>query len=622
MSHTVLTPAWPAERGRVENSIVMFSPLPPRANGIGDYCFELLAGLAHNIACTVVVEDGTDAAVAPPGVIVLTEAQYDARDLRNRLHIYQIGNNPDHIYMLRHMARTPGLVVLHDPSLHYLLDCATVARGNMNEYLSALMAEYGAAGETLGAQFSSYGLRDQSMFHDMPMTNAIIQTARGIIVHSEYAASQALARNPTVDVRIVPHHFSPPAEGAGPTALEQRGLLGIDDGEVMLLSLGFVTRAKQLDRALRALAARRDDMPPYRYVIAGTLVPDEIDIAGLVSELGLQANTLLLGHVPESAFFALARAADIVVNLRYPIGGETSGTMVRALGCGACVVVVDRGPFAEIPDGAAWKLAWDDCFQHNLGDALVRLAGDPQTRAQIGQSAASFIAAHHSLDMTVSGYTRAIAAAQRMQAPHWASRTAWHVGAPTCLQNERAEARLALGPRGCLPRWFLAGAVPRPQHGDESCRVAAFGAAANDLALLALIGLRNIATPSWAALEGLPPRGLDLLVLFTDQPIRLLTLANAKLSFGGRLVLVVTSSALSEDPRLPAKIGASLRRHGFSTDTSCLVTPPSLDPVDEDDGDRDGGASWSAVKFTEFSVARGAETPMSPAMNLVANLAA
>lgn len=618
MTQTVQTLPWPAPPICAENAVVMFSPLPPRANGIADYCFELLSRLARDMAFTVVVEDGTDAAAAPPGVTVLSEAEYEARDLRDSLHIYQIGNNPDHIYMLRHMAHTPGLVVLHDPSLHYLLDCATVAHGNMNAYLSALASEYGAPGHTLGTQFASYGLRDPSMFQDMPMTSAIIGAARGIIVHSHYAASQALARAPAADITIVPHHFSPPPGDAGPTPLEQRRLLGIEDGEVMLLSLGFVTRAKQVDRALHALAARRHDMPPYRYVIAGTLAPDEVDIAGLVADLGLQANTMLLGHVPENAFFALARAADIVVNLRHPIGGETSGTMVRALGCGACVVLVDRGPFAEIPDGAACKLAWNDCFQQSLADSLVRLAREPRTREQIGQSAARYIAAHHNLEQTVGRYRQAIAAAQATPAPHWATQVTWHVSAPTCLRDERAISRIALGPGGYLPRWFLAGAIPQPMHTNGPCRAAALGASASDLALLAQIGLGNAETPSRADLEKFPPRCLDLLVLFTNQPLDLIPQGNALLSFGGRLVVVVGPSAVSDDPRLPGKIGASLRLHGFATDMSCLATPPSLDPSDEDDGDRDGGACWSAVKFTEFGIAGDPQSNIGAPVSLAA----
>src|ERR1700679_4394765 len=91
-----------------DDRIVMFSPMPPRPNGIGDYCFELLEQLTRNIACTVVVEDGTVAAMAPAGVTVITESEYLFRDLQHLLHVYQIGNNPDHIYMLPHLARVPG----------------------------------------------------------------------------------------------------------------------------------------------------------------------------------------------------------------------------------------------------------------------------------------------------------------------------------------------------------------------------------------------------------------------------------------------------------------------------------------------------------------------------------
>jgi hypothetical protein len=67
---------------------------------------------------------------------------------------------------------------------------------------------------------------------------------------------------------------------------------------------------------------------------------------------------------------------------------------------------------------------------------------------------------------------------------------------------------------------------------------------------------------------------------------------------------------------LPAKLATSLRRHGFDAEMRCLATPPSLDPTDEDDGDRDGGACWSAVKFTEFGVARGDGTGLRRGQNI------
>jgi glycosyltransferase involved in cell wall biosynthesis len=121
----------------------------------------------------------------------------------------------------------------------------------------------------------------------------------------------------------------------------------------LFVSLGFVTKQKRVDLALRALAAIRDRLPPFRYFISGELQQLEIDIPALISDLRLTDCVTSTGYLTEEDFFALVRAADVVINLRHPIGGETSGTMIRALGAGACVVVVDRGPFAEIPDGAA-----------------------------------------------------------------------------------------------------------------------------------------------------------------------------------------------------------------------------------------------------------------------------
>ncbi len=589
--------------GGADEGIVVFSPMPPRANGIGDYCFELLGPLARAMKCTVVVEDGTDTAIAPADVAIITESEYIARDLGHRLHVYQVGNNPDHMYMLPHLSRVPGLLVLHDASLHYLLDCTTVGLGDSAGYATALAAEYGAAGQVLGAQFCEWGLRDEAMFHIMPMTGAMLGAARGVLVHSAFAASKVLARAPAAHVTIVPHHFCAPACDGAPGPAEQRLLLGIEPGELMFLSLGFVTRAKQVDTALRALAARRHELPPFRYVIAGELRPHELDIEALVDELGLRAHVLLLGYVPEAAFFALARAADVVINLRYPIGGETSGTMIRALGCGACVVVVDRGPFAEIPDRAAVKLAWDGTFQKRLGDALVRLSADADARARIGQAAAAYVAAEHSLENAAAGYGHAIDAARGHPPPRWASLVDWQIAAPSSVHAERTAGRQALGPGGALPRWFLAGLVPLAAG---TCRVAVIGGGQREKTLLQVLGHADAAFVPAHSVANLPSRSIDLLILFGECSPRLLGYINEAVAFGGRLVLILGCHAQGTDTEMVRQAASDLVTHGFTINTGCYETMPSLNPQDEDDGDLDNSACWSAIKSTEFDLPRAA----------------
>ena len=240
------------------HGVVMFTPLPPHPNGIGDYAFELLGPLCGAIACTVVVEDGHRAARAPEGVAVLQRFEYErqADAYADRLHVYHVGNNPDHVYMLPVLAARPGLVVLHDPALHHLLDCATIARDDPVGYFAALESEYGIHGAILGEQFRRYWLREQRLYFDLPMLRGLLGPARGVIVHSRFAAAKVLAQVPEARVSVVPHHYSPPrAETVRPREA-LRAELGIAPTETMFLSLGFVGRVKADRRG--AAGDRRD----------------------------------------------------------------------------------------------------------------------------------------------------------------------------------------------------------------------------------------------------------------------------------------------------------------------------------------------------------------------------
>ena len=50
--------------------------------------------------------------------------------------------------------------------------------------------------------------------------------------------------------------------------------------------------------------------------------------------------------------WSLMAACDVLVNLRYPTMGETSGSVIRALGLAKPLLVSDVGWFSELPDDA------------------------------------------------------------------------------------------------------------------------------------------------------------------------------------------------------------------------------------------------------------------------------
>lgn len=558
------------------DDLVMFSPLPPQPNGIADYSFELLTGLRSELQCTVVVADGAGGARAPAGVTVISENEYIRREthFRRMPHIYQVGNNPDHIYMLPYITERPGLLVLHDPSLHHLLSCASADVGDFSRYTNALEAEHGAAGRVLGEQFRQYTLRETAMFYDMPMIRGLVGPSLGTIVHSRFAQSKVLARVPDATVTVVPHQYLPPDLSRIDTPKSVRQRFGLNDNDILFASFGFVTKSKRLDLVLRSLASIRDRLPPFKYVIAGELKRLEVDIPALVSELGLTDCVATTGYLEERDFFALVRAADVVVNLRHPIGGETSGTMIRALGAGACVVVVDRGPFAEIPDSAAIRLPWDRTFPQRLADALLTLAKDRNLRRRVGLSASRYTAVNNSVHATIRGYQKAVRRATARAVPTWTCEVAWEFLSPQALT--RINILAASADRNLLlPCWFTAGVMP-----VSSSRIQALWIGdPREISLLSNLGypdrsVQVLASPSEAALAAQAPRNFDWILLrFGGRPSDFAILEkhiaalNRLLAFGGLLILhSVVDHADYQMPLIRSAISCTTVSHGFHLD--------------------------------------------------------
>ena len=75
----------------------------------------------------------------------------------------------------------------------------------------------------------------------------------------------------------------------------------------------------------------------------------DFPLASLIEGLGLQSAVRVLGFTPMEEFVGYIAACDIILNLRFPTVGESSGTLLRSLGLGRAVIVSDIGSFAEYP---------------------------------------------------------------------------------------------------------------------------------------------------------------------------------------------------------------------------------------------------------------------------------
>lgn len=368
--------------------LAYFSPLPPSKSGIADYSNEILPYLALGADISVFVDDIASTQVEPGTAYdVFPAEKFESINHEQPfdLCLYHQGNNPFHEYIYNRALTHPGVVVLHEHCLHHLIAWSTLGRNNEAAYWTELFLAYGRH----GAQLAEMRERDVGSEYQqflLPLNRRLIGRSLGVIVHNRYAASQleGLDGKP---VEIIPHHLSPRVfelDRLEPT--ECRRSLGLPQEALLIGSFGFVTQSKRIPALLAAFKRLLALRPDSRCIIVGE---DhwKWSVAPIIEEMGLKEHVNITGYTTENEFFQYLKAVDIVVNLRYPTAGETSGTLIRALGAGKPVVLSDHGQFGELPDDICLKVPPGPNDESDLYKKLRTLSYQPELRAELGRKA-------------------------------------------------------------------------------------------------------------------------------------------------------------------------------------------------------------------------------------------
>lgn len=374
------------------------SPFPPIRSGIADYSAELLPALA-DAAQVIRFAPAPWAVDLKPAGPTYPLAELPRRASGLDLILYHLGNNPYHLGIYDLALRLPGVVVLHDYTLHHLVARCTIHGGDVAGYLWHLAYERGPAGAAMALRRAHRIFSEREQFLD-PLNRVLLDRSRGVIVHSRWAADQIGRAHPGLPVRIVPHHLM--AAPAGKRE-EFRQRLGIGPEEVLLASLGFLNAQKRLDRFLEAYAALRPDHPEVRCFLVGEPDP-ALDLPGLLERLGLTGQVVITGYVPPEELYGYIAACDISVNLRYPSAGETSGAVVRLLGSGKAVLVSNMGQYAEWPDDVCLKVDPGPGEVAMLVYYLRWLLENPAARRALGENARRYVEEHHALETSARRY--------------------------------------------------------------------------------------------------------------------------------------------------------------------------------------------------------------------------
>lgn len=303
--------------------------MPPSKSGIADYSEALVAEMAKRAEVTV-FQDAAD----PSGFDV---------------PLYHLGNNPWHAFAYESALKYPGVVVMHEANLHHLIADITIKRGDWDAYLEE--AELNG-----GAPALEYAKRARTLtigpdYDNVPMTRRLLDRSRGLVVHSHYVEREMRAQGFKGPIATIPHGAWIPQTDRNAT----RESLGLDESTPLIGAFGYLKPYKRIAESLRALKRLVRIDPRVKMILVGEPHP-EFPVGQLIKTLGLTEHVRILGFTPIEKFVDYIDACDIVLNLRYPTVGETSGSLTRALGLGKAVIVSDVGSFSELPDDICLKV--------------------------------------------------------------------------------------------------------------------------------------------------------------------------------------------------------------------------------------------------------------------------
>lgn len=375
------------------------SPFPPQQSGISEYSRVLVRGLSEFFTVTLYTEDYqiADQQLAQDfPVEVYRKNDWDVLD-RYPYKLYNIGNNPwYHGYIYKCCLRSPGVVILHDAILYYLVVGIYQDRP---EFLDRVYAMEGPRGVAIFKDLLRAGERllEYRDAERLPLLGELMNSKNRFLVHSDYARQLVERHSGHVAAAKVVNHVDLRADGVAPcdraTVLAR---VGLPADALVVSSFGFVARTKQnhvVCEAIRHVNARGGAPLHYVMVGEGSYVDDELD-----------EFIHKTGFVSEREFDEYLSCSDLVVSLRYPSMGETSGALLRAMSLGKPCIVTNHAWFSELPDSVVLKtdIPTRGDVAGQLTRAFTQFVHDRRQLTRMGKAAAEYITRYHGVPAVAS----------------------------------------------------------------------------------------------------------------------------------------------------------------------------------------------------------------------------
>ncbi|WP_339832966.1 glycosyltransferase family 4 protein [Paenibacillus sp. FSL R7-0272] len=348
--------------------LAYFSPLNPIKSGISDYSEDLIPYLNGEFDIDVYIPNNF---------------QMDNIELQNKINIkefYQFDelyNNKEYDAVLYHMGNNytahneiyefaikyPGVVVLHDYSLHHFFAAKTLEQGNISAYKEEMFYCHGNEGLNKVNEFLNHKIPPiwETDSLNYPLNLRLLDRSAGIIVHSQFASEMLKKQAPYAPISVVPlpAPLITDIDLIYSKMITERETLGISKDDFVICALGYANHTKRIDKVIEALKLIKENklIRNFKFFIVGEIA-ESYPLQDLIKKSNLVDEVICTGYVSLNQFDQYIAASNMCVNLRYPTQGENSASLLKILGHGKPVIATDIGSFSEFPDEVVYKIGY------------------------------------------------------------------------------------------------------------------------------------------------------------------------------------------------------------------------------------------------------------------------
>jgi glycosyltransferase involved in cell wall biosynthesis len=321
--------------------------------------------------------------------------------------LYHLGNNAYHREIYREALERPGVVVLHDASLHHFL------LGSMSheEYVAEFVYNYGEWNRSLAEELWRNRARSAAdpRYFEFGMLRRAAERALAVIVHNPGAATAVRSHAAEARVVEVPHLVCPPHWPGAAAVVEKRAALGVGPDTTLFGVFGHLRESKRLPQIVRALETVQRDFPAA-LLLAGDFASADLERA--LHPALLRPGVIHVGFTPEDEFQLLAWAVDACINLRHPGAGETSGIAMRLMSAGKPLLVTDGMETSRFPETACLRVDAGPAEQEMLTAWMRWLCADPAAGREVGRRAAIYVREQHAPQLVAERYVDVLESAR------------------------------------------------------------------------------------------------------------------------------------------------------------------------------------------------------------------